>query len=101
LKTTLELRPVYHRLEDRIRSHILLCWLALLLIRVMENQTGQTWVKMRRSLSRIQATGIKTTSGSMTKTSILNPALKQLFKDLKIKEPPRILDLSRKHPENS
>ena len=101
LKTTLELRPVYHRLEDRIRSHILLCWLALLLIRVMENQTGQTWAKMRRSLSRIQATGLKTSSGSMTKTSTLSPALKQLFKDLKIKEPPRILDLSKKHPENS
>jgi hypothetical protein len=100
LKTTLELRPVYHRLEDRIRSHILLCWLALLLVRVMENQTGQTWAKMRRSLSRIQATMLKTSSGSMTKTSTLNPALKQLFNDLKIKEPPRILDLSKKHPEN-
>jgi len=101
LKTTLELRPVYHRLEDRIRSHILLCWLALLLVRVMENKTGQTWTKLRRSLSRIQATGLKTASGSMTKTSTLNPALKQLFKDLKIPEPPRILDLSKKHPENS
>jgi transposase len=101
LKTTLELRPVYHRLEDRIRSHILLCWLALLLVRVMENQTGKTWAKMRRSLSRIQATVLKTSSGSMTKTSTLSPALKQLFKDLKIKEPPRILDLSKKHPENS
>jgi hypothetical protein len=100
LKTTLEFRPVYHRLEDRIRSHILLCWLALLLIRVMENQSGQTWAKMRRSLTRIQATVLKTASGSMTKTSTLNPALKQLFKDLKIKEPPRILDLSKKHPEN-
>ena len=99
LKTTLELRPVYHRLEDRIRSHILLCWLALLLIRVMENQSGQTWAKMRRSLSRIQATMLKTSSGSMTKTSTLSPALKQLFKDLKIKEPPRILDLSKIHPE--
>ncbi len=81
LKTTLELRPVYHRLEDRIRSHILLCWLALLLIRVMENQTGQTWAKMRRNLSRIQATELKTSSGSMTKTSNLSPELKQLFKD--------------------
>jgi hypothetical protein len=38
LKTTLDLRPVDHRLEDRIRSHVLLCWLALLLIRLMENQ---------------------------------------------------------------
>jgi hypothetical protein len=43
---------------------------------------------------------LKTTSGSMTKTSTLSPALKQLFKGLKIKEPPRILDLSKKQPEN-
>lgn len=33
LKSTLELRPMYHRLEDRIRAHILLSWLALLLVR--------------------------------------------------------------------
>ena len=29
LKTTLELRPVFHRLEHRIRAHVLLSWLAL------------------------------------------------------------------------
>jgi transposase len=101
LKTTLELRPVYHRLEDRIRSHVLLCWLALLLIRVMENQSGQTWTKMRRILSRIQATEIKTSSGSMTKTSNLSTDQKQLFKDLKIQEPLEFLDLNKKHPEKS
>jgi hypothetical protein len=28
LKTTLELRPVFHRLEHRIRAHVLLSWLA-------------------------------------------------------------------------
>ena len=33
MKPILDLRPVYHRLEDRIRAHVLLCWLALLLIR--------------------------------------------------------------------
>ncbi len=101
LKTTLELRPVYHRLEERIRAHVLLCWLALLLIRVMENQTGQSWTKMRRALSRIQATELKTSSGSMTKTTNLSSDLKQLFKDLKIPEPPKILDLGKKHPEIS
>ena len=36
LKTTLELRPVFHRLEHRIRAHVLVCWLALLLIRIAE-----------------------------------------------------------------
>jgi transposase len=34
LKSALLLRPVFHRLEHRIRAHVLLCWLALLLIRV-------------------------------------------------------------------
>ncbi|MHB1527532.1 MAG: IS1634 family transposase, partial [Candidatus Dormibacteria bacterium] len=43
MKTTLDLRPVYHRKEERIRAHIVLCWLALLLIRVAENQTQDTW----------------------------------------------------------
>ena len=38
-----QLRPVFHRLEHRIRAHVLLCWLALLLIRIAERQTEQTW----------------------------------------------------------
>ena len=37
LKSTLMLRPVFHRLEPRIRAHVLICWLALLLVRVAEN----------------------------------------------------------------
>jgi transposase len=43
MKTTLDLRPVHHRKEDRIRAHVLLCWLALLLIRIAENQAQDTW----------------------------------------------------------
>ncbi len=49
----LDLRPVHHRLEERIRAHVILCWLALLLIRVAENHTGQAWPAMRRELQRI------------------------------------------------
>ncbi len=100
LKTTLELRPIYHRLEERIRSHILLCWLALMLIRLMENQTGLTWEKMRRILSRIQVIELKTRSGSILKTSNLSPEQKQLFKDLKTTEPPTILDLCQNRKQN-
>ena len=32
------MRLVYHHGEDRIRAHVQLCWLALLLIRVAENR---------------------------------------------------------------
>jgi transposase len=48
MKSTLELRPVFHRLEPRIRAHVLLCWLALLLIRVAERRTGLTWPELHR-----------------------------------------------------
>ena len=55
MKQILDLRPVYHRLEERIRAHVLLCWLALLLIRIAETTTGQTWPTVRRHLDRLHA----------------------------------------------
>ncbi|MDP3062085.1 MAG: IS1634 family transposase, partial [Chloroflexota bacterium] len=54
LKHELDLRPIYHRVEERIRAHVLLCWLALLLIRVAENRTGETWSRLERHLDRLQ-----------------------------------------------
>ena len=51
MKTTLDLRPIHHRKEDRIRAHVLLCWLALLLIRIAENQTADTWRNLRDELA--------------------------------------------------
>lgn len=50
LKTILELRPVYHRKEERIRAHVLLCWLSLLLVRIAEVNTQQTWPQLRSEL---------------------------------------------------
>jgi len=42
MKGALALRPVFHYREDRIRSHVQLCWLALLLMRVVENATDDS-----------------------------------------------------------
>jgi hypothetical protein len=55
MKQILDLRPIYHRLEERIRAHVVLCWLALLLIRVIETTTGDTWNTVRRHLDRLHA----------------------------------------------
>ena len=41
-KHMLDLRPIYHRKEDRIRAHVLLSFLALLLCRVAETRAGDT-----------------------------------------------------------
>jgi len=45
--------PVFHSREDRIRAHAGLCWLALLLIRIVENATGDSWRSVREELERL------------------------------------------------
>jgi len=45
MKQVIDLRPVYHRREDRIRAHVILCWLALLLARISENAKPFKWTK--------------------------------------------------------
>jgi transposase len=48
LKHTVDVRPVYHRKRERIKAHVRLCWLALLLIRMIENETNDTWATLSR-----------------------------------------------------
>ncbi len=44
LKSNLELRPVYHRKDERIRSRVTLCWLALLPVRLAEVETAPSGI---------------------------------------------------------
>jgi hypothetical protein len=55
LKSSLLLCPISHRLEHRIRAHVLLCWLALLLVRVAERRAGITWRRIATELGRVHA----------------------------------------------
>jgi transposase len=50
MKQVIDLRPVYHRKEERIRAHVILCWLALLLARIAENACGS---RLRCSRTRL------------------------------------------------
>uniref|UniRef100_UPI001C9473E5 IS1634 family transposase n=1 Tax=Modestobacter marinus TaxID=477641 RepID=UPI001C9473E5 len=95
LKSTLELRPVYHRLEPRIRAHVLLCWLALLLIRVAERRTGQTWPALARELGRLHAVTLTGPTGTVTQTTELTTAQQGILRACELTLPPRITAL---HP---
>ncbi len=79
LKTTLELRPVFHRLEPRIRAHVLLCWLALLLIRVAERTTGLTWRRIAIELGRVHAVTLAGTAGTVVHTTPLTDPQRQIL----------------------
>jgi hypothetical protein len=63
---------VFHRLEPRIRAHVLLCWLALLLIRVAERRTGLTWRRITIELNRVHAVTLTGSAGSVVQATPLN-----------------------------
>jgi hypothetical protein len=93
LKTTLELRPVFHRLERRIRAHVLLCWLALLLVRVAERQTGQPWRRIDLELGRLHLVTLSGPAGRVEQTTALTTAQRELFTATGITPPPRVTSL--------
>ena len=93
LKGTLELRPVFHRLERRIRSHILICWLALLLIRVAERATGHTWRTIARELGRLHIVTLQGPTGTVRQTTPPNTPQHEILAALDIDPPPRITAL--------
>ena len=79
---------MYHRLEDRIKSHVLLCWLALLLIRVAETRTVSTWSHIRKELQRIHLGVFKGVNGEIHQRTELTKEQKEIFKSVKVSEPP-------------
>ena len=89
LKSTLELRPVFHRLEPRIRAHVLLCWLALLLIRVAERRTGLTWRPIARELGRLHAVTLTGSAGSVVQTTELTDTQRGIYRPCEVTPPPR------------
>ncbi len=82
---------MFHYREDRIRAHIQLCWLALLLIRVIENTTADTWRNTRHELDRMALVTLATAAGNVAQRSQTTPGQKTILDALNLPEPPRYL----------
>jgi transposase len=89
LKGTLLLRPVFHRKDERIRAHVLICFLALVLVRLAETRTGETWRTIRAELGQIRQGHFRSSDGDFTQTSELTTRQRDLHAALGIAEPPR------------
>jgi Transposase DDE domain len=93
-KSSLGLRPVYHHREDRIRAHVQLCWLAMLLIRVTETRTGDTWRNLRHELDRMHLVTLATADGRVAQRSATTSGQKAILDALNLPEPPKYLDFT-------
>ena len=97
LKSDIEIGPVFHRLPQRIRAHALVCFLALVLFRVMrmrlkEAQRSESPTTLLEQLKRIHQQTVQTGDGkTLTGLTEITPAQKSLF---------AALDLTPPTPEN-
>jgi len=89
LKGTLLLRPVFHRKEDRIRAHVLVCFLALVIIRVCEIRAQNTWRTIGDELQTIKLGRFRSSDGEFTQRTELSAEQRQLLKALRVPEPRR------------
>lgn len=93
LKSEIEIAPVYHRLPQRIRAHAFVCFLALIVYRVMRQR-----LKLAKSdlspetalsqLSRIQRHKVRINNAQPIEgISSINDLQAQVLESLKIKKP--------------
>lgn len=92
LKSELLIAPVHHRLETRIRAHALICFLALLLHRVMrqrlkQNQAGTSPAAALRLLEQIQHHHLTLDGKAFQGITRHSPEQRELFDQLRIEQP--------------
>lgn len=97
MKSTLDLRPVYHWTEKRIEGHIMLCFLSFYFLRVLQKKLQDdsitiSYEKILESLNKIQVIPVehqKQTFFVRTQIADLN---NKILRNLSIKIPPMILN---------
>ncbi|HVA18784.1 MAG TPA: IS1634 family transposase [Solirubrobacteraceae bacterium] len=101
VKHIIDMRPVYHRREDRIETHVQLCWLALLLLRVAETEANDTWRNIRNELDRMHLVTLATSEGTVAQRTELTAHQRQIIKALKLPEPQLFFDFAPSEQPNS
>ena len=93
LKSDIEIGPVYHRLPKRIRAHALVCFMALILYRVMlmrlkANDRDESPTRLLQQLQRIHQQTVRTADGqALHGLTEMSPAQKSLFTVLQLPIP--------------
>ncbi len=93
LKSEIEIGPVYHRLPERLRAHAQICFMALILHRVMRTRlhaahTGLSPERALEQLTRIQHHRIRIAQADpVTGVSTINAEQAGTFSALGVKKP--------------
>ena len=93
LKSEIEIAPVYHRLSERIKAHASICFMALILYRVMRQRLKRAGSDLSpesamADLRRIQRHTVRIDNGEpMSGVSTIHPRQADVLAALNVKEP--------------
>ena len=100
LKSEIEIAPVYHRLAERIRAHAMLCFMALIVYRVMRQRLklAKSELSPERALAqlrRIQKHSVSINAAApITGISTINTQQASVLAALKLKKPTQDVQMS-------
>lgn len=91
MKSTLDMRPVFHWAVHRIHAHVAITVLALLLERTVEHACEDTWRNVSDCLRRIQLAQLSGPHGTVWQVTEPSPQAAKYLKSLQIKPAPAVL----------
>ena len=58
-KSDLQARPIFHRTQEAIRAHMLICFMALMMDKYLEINTGRSLRQIRKELWQVHEAHIR------------------------------------------
>ena len=95
LKSTLEIRPMFHWTEQRIRAHVFICVLALQMQRYMRCRLSNSGLSVERAMLRLQtlkAGTLETPAGRTPYLAAVQDKHREVYKQLELPLP-KVKDL--------
>lgn len=74
--------------------HVLLCWLAKLLVRVIEIKTGRRWPGVRRDLESMHLIEFTSSDGAYSQRTALTVDQQRILTATGISEPPKLFEIT-------
>jgi transposase len=97
MKSELEIRPLYHRLETRTRAHVFVCMLAYLVEREFERLTQELEGTLQEKWDILQhVMSVEVHMGALRTYKVAEPSseARQLLRALKVKLPKKLVGTS-------
>jgi len=90
LKHVVDVRPIYHQKDERIKAHVFVCVLSLLIKKLIERATNSKAIK---ELRRIRVSEIQVEEDILYFTTKLTKEQRDILEGLKIELPPKIPEM--------